>query len=109
MFTDMRSKVELNLIEFLADDEEVWSKLGNSVDYELMEEMKERYGSFKTITKENVDEFLDEQFMRTKIEMKSKSIHPLKRVFGKANKSYLFHFGYLYRCHGKGKSGYKSC
>ena len=89
----------------MADDQQVWRKLGNNVNDELLEQMKERYGPYKTITEENVDEFLDEQFMRTKIEMKGKSIQPLKRVFGKANKSYLFHFGYLYRCHEKGKSG----
>ncbi|PWA58858.1 hypothetical protein CTI12_AA396110 [Artemisia annua] len=29
-----------------------------------------RYRPYKTITEENVDEFLDEQFMRTKFEMK---------------------------------------
>ena len=81
----------------MADDEEVWSNLGNSFNDELLEQMKARYWSYKIITEENVDEFLDEQFMRTKIEMKGKSIQPLKRVFGKANKSYLFHFCYLYR------------
>ena len=81
----------------MADDQQVWSKLGNNVNEELLEQMKARYGPYKTITEENVDEFLDEQFMRTKIEMKGKSIQPLKRVFGKANKSYLFHFSYLYR------------
>ena len=72
----MRSKVELKMTECLPDDEEVWSKLSNAINYELMEQMKARYGPFKTIKEENVDEFLDEQFMRTKIEMKGKSIQP---------------------------------
>ncbi|PWA67994.1 hypothetical protein CTI12_AA309020 [Artemisia annua] len=67
---DIRSKVELKLIECLADDEEVCSNLGNTFNDELLEQMKARYGPYKTITEENVDEFLDQQFMRTEFEMK---------------------------------------
>ena len=89
MFTAMSSKVELKLDECLPNDEQVWSRLGNAINYELMEEMKARYGPFKTIKEENVDEFLDEQFLMTKVENQGKSIQPLKRVFGKANNSYL--------------------
>lgn len=54
----------------------MWSKLGNNVNEELLEQMKARYRPYKTIGEENVDEFLDQQFMRTKIEMKGKSIQP---------------------------------
>jgi hypothetical protein len=41
------------------DDEEIWSYQGNTINDELLEHIKARYGPYKTITEENVDEFLD--------------------------------------------------
>ena len=56
----MRNKVGVKVIECLADDEEVWCNLGNNLNDGLLDEMKARYGPYKTMTEENVYELLDE-------------------------------------------------
>lgn len=65
------------------DDSKVWDNM--QVTDELLDEIQAKYGPYKTITDENINEFLDELFIRTKKEMlgnKGKSIQALNGVFG---------------------------